>query len=194
VKLVEVGAESEDRSGDIRASEGGFWQGFQPLHDGKVDAIYVKGAGAQDAARRHGFRVAIDLDKLPERRFRVNNGTPRPITVHEHLLEHHYDVVVRFLRQVLRAADWAKSDLGRVYEILGKEIGATPEGLAAAYRDGFHLSLAPDLSDERVELFRQQKDWLLRYGILDRDFDFDAWLDRRPLEEAARTLEKAVAA
>jgi 2'-hydroxybiphenyl-2-sulfinate desulfinase len=194
ITLVEVGDEKEDRSGDIHASEGGFWQGFQPLKDGKVDGIFVKGAGAQDAARRHGFQVGIDLDKLPERRFRVNNGTPRPITVHEHLLEHHYDLVVRFLRQVLRASEWAKSNLDRVYEILGKEIGATPDGLRAAYRDDFHLSLAPDLSQERVELFRQQKDWLLRYGVLDRDFDFDAWVDRRPIEEAARTLSQAVAA
>ena len=194
VKIVEVGGQGEDRSGDIRASEGGFWQGFEPLRDGKVDGIFVKGAGAQDAAKRHGFRVGIDLDKLPERRFRVNNGTPRPITVHEHLLEHHYDVVVRFLRQVLRASEWAKTNLERVYEILGKEIGATPEGLRAAYRDDFHLSLAPDLSAERLELFRLQKDWLLRYGVLDRDFDFDAWVDRRPIEEATRTLSAAVAA
>lgn len=194
VTLVEVGHGLDDRSGDIRAGEGGFWQGFQPLHDGKIDGLFVKGAGAQDAARRHGFIVGIDLDKLPERRFRVNNGTPRPITVHEHLLEHHYDLVVRFLRQVLRASEWAKTHLEEVYAILKKEIGASPEGLAAAYRDGFHLSLAPDLSDERVELFRQQKDWLLRYGILDRDFDYDAWIDRRPIEQAARTLTEARAA
>jgi 2'-hydroxybiphenyl-2-sulfinate desulfinase len=194
VELVEVGYDQADRSGDIRRSEGGFWQGFAPLQDGLVDGIFVKGAGAQDAARRHGFRVGIDLDKLPERRFRVNNGTPRPITVHEYLLEHHFDVVVRFLRQTLRAAEWAKSNLSRVYDILRAEIGATPEGLAAAYRDDFHLTLAPDLSHERVELFRLQKNFQLRYGILDRDFDFDAWIDRRPIEEAARTLRASAAA
>ncbi|HSC88922.1 MAG TPA: hypothetical protein VLC09_16685 [Polyangiaceae bacterium] len=190
VKLVEVG-QGEEAGGEGR--RGGFWQGYQPLLEGKVDGIYVKGAGAHDAARENGLVVGIDLDKLPEKRFRVNNGLPRPITVHEYLLEHHYDVVVRFLRQTLRAAEWAKTHLKEVYEILGKEIGASPEGLAAAYRDGFHLSLAPDLSDERVELFRQQKEFTLRHGILDRDFDFDAWIDRRPIEEAARSLE-AIAA
>jgi 2'-hydroxybiphenyl-2-sulfinate desulfinase len=194
VTLVEVGDGKQDRSGDIRASEGGFWQGFGPLLEGKVDGIFVKGAGAQDAARRHGLRVGIDLDKLPSKRFRVNNGTPRPITVHDYLLENHYDVVVRFLRVTLRAAEWAKTNLERVYDLLGKEIGASREGLAAAYRDDFHLSLAPDLSDERVELFRQQKDFTLKFGILDRDFDFDAWVDRRPIEEAARSLNLSAAA
>jgi ABC-type nitrate/sulfonate/bicarbonate transport system substrate-binding protein len=43
----------------------------------------------------------------------VNNGTPRPITVHEHMIEHHFDLVVRFLEQTLRAADWASTNLPR---------------------------------------------------------------------------------
>ena len=36
-----------------------------------------------------GLVVGIDLDGFSDRRFRVNNGTPRPITVHERLLEEH---------------------------------------------------------------------------------------------------------
>jgi ABC-type nitrate/sulfonate/bicarbonate transport system substrate-binding protein len=188
VRLVEVGKpDADDR--DQGGRHGGFWQGFEPLLKGEVDGIYVKGAGAADGARKHGLRVGIDLDKLPQRRFRVNNGTPRPITVHEHFLEHHYDLLVRFLAQTLRAAEWAKTNLAGVHEILQSETGATAEGVAAAYRDGFHESLAPDLSDERLELFRQQKDFQLAYGVLDRDFDFDAWVDRRPLADAARRLQ-----
>jgi ABC-type nitrate/sulfonate/bicarbonate transport system substrate-binding protein len=154
-----------------------------------VDAFYVKGASAADGARQQGLVVGIDLDKLPERRFRVNNGTPRPVTVHEDFLENHFDLLVRFLYQTLRAAEWAKTNLNTVYDLLHKEIGASREGLQAAYRDGFHQTLAPDLSAERVELFRQQKNFQLIYGILDRDFDFDAWIDPRPLEEARRRLE-----
>ncbi|MFT3926946.1 MAG: ABC transporter substrate-binding protein [Myxococcales bacterium] len=145
VKLVEVGNENDARSGDIRRTEGVFWPGFSPLLEGKVDALYVKGANAQDIARRLGVKVGIDLDKLPEKRFRVNNGTPRPITVSDYLLENHFDVVVRFLAVTLRAAEWGKTHQQEVYDLLGKEIGASPEGLRAAYREDFHLSLAPDL-------------------------------------------------
>jgi len=194
VTLIEVGSQTNDGASNDGAGDGGSWFGFQALQDGLVDGFFVKGASAHDGARRYGFRVGVDLDRIPERRFRVNNGTPRPITVHEHLLEHHPDVVVRFLRQVLRAADWAKSNLEGVYDLLGKEIGATREGLAAAYKNDFHLSLAPDLSDERVELFRRQKNLLLRHGILDRDFDLDAWIERGPIEQAARSLTEARAA
>jgi hypothetical protein len=77
------------------------------LVDGTVDAVYVKGAAAVDAARWLGVVVCIDVDKLPEKRFRVNNGTPRPITVHQDQLNNHLDLVV----QTLRAADWAADNL-----------------------------------------------------------------------------------
>jgi ABC-type nitrate/sulfonate/bicarbonate transport system substrate-binding protein len=190
VRLVEVGGDVlSGAGGSVRESQGRLWDGLEPLINGEVDAIYVKGAAAAEAARKLGAIVGIDLDKLPDRRFRVNNGTPRPITVHEDFLENHFDLLVRFLYQTLRAAEWAKTHLTEVHEILQAETRSGSEGVKSAYRDGFHLSLAPDLSRERVELFRQQKDFQLIAGLLDRDFDYDAWLEFRPLEEAHKRLK-----
>ncbi len=188
IHLVEVNSERQSQN------LGSLWGGLEPLIKGEVDAIYVKGASSVDAARQHGAVVGIDIDKLPERRVRVNHGTPRPITVHEDLLENHFDLLVRFLYQTLRAAEWAKTNLAGVQAILQGEARASSEGVAAAYRDGFHQTLAPDLSAERVELFRQQKNFQLVHGFLDRDFDYDAWIDRRPLAEARRRLESYAAA
>ena len=168
---------------------GGSWA-FQALVDKKVDAIYVKGAASIDAARKFGVVVGIDLDRLPERRSRVNNGTPRPITVHESLLENHFDYVVRFLEQTLRAADWASENLQGVQEILQSETRGSDKGVATAYRDGFHKSLHPDLSAERLALFNEQKKFLWLQGFLEHDFDLESWVDRRPLE-AARKLREA---
>lgn len=165
-----------------------LWTGLKNLVDGEVDAVYVKGAAAADAARALGLVVGIDLDSFADKRTRVNNGTPRPITVHEDLLEHHADLVVRFLAQTLRAADWAKDNLAGVQEILQAETRAGAQGVETAYRAGFHLSLHPDLSEERIGLLRQQKDFMLRYGFLDRDFDIDAWIDPRPLQAAHEWL------
>lgn len=187
VRLVEVGGDT-DSAGGGRADLGGLWQGIEPLLRGEVDAVYVKGASAAEAAQRLGAVVGIELDQLKERRFRVNNGTPRPITVHEDLLEQHFDLVVRFLAQTLRAAEWAKLHLEDVYSVLEGETRAGNSSVKEAYRNGFHRSLSPDLSVERVELFRQQKDFQLVHGFLDRDFDFDAWIDRRPLEAAHKLL------
>jgi ABC-type nitrate/sulfonate/bicarbonate transport system substrate-binding protein len=197
VRLVEVGAgrsRSEGTAGHPAQDLGQLWEGIEPLIKGDVDAVYVKGAAAADAARQHGAVVGIDLDKLPDRRFRVNNGTPRPITVHEHFLEHHFDLLVRFLHQTLRAANWARTHLAEVQQILQAETRAGSDGVKEAYRDGFHLSLAPDLSSERIELFRRQKDFQLVHGFLDRDFDLDAWIDFRPLAAARKRLEADVEA
>ncbi|ANH67769.1 ABC transporter substrate-binding protein [Mitsuaria sp. 7] len=171
----------------------GLWEGIHPLLRGEVDAVYVKGAAALEAAIRLGAKVGIDLDQLPEKRFRVNNGTPRPITVHQSLIDDHFDLLVRFLTQTLRAAEWAKTHLTETLEILQGETRAGSAGVSGAYRNDFHLSLAPDLSEERVELFRLQKNFQLTHGFLDRDFDFDAWIDPRPLEEARRRLAESLA-
>jgi ABC-type nitrate/sulfonate/bicarbonate transport system substrate-binding protein len=191
VKLVEVGGGEGRR--DRADGLGELWQGIEPLVRGEVDAVYVKGASAADAARRHGAVVGIDLDKLPDRRFRVNNGTPRPITAHEDLIAHHFDLLVRFLHQTLRAAEWAKTNLDGIRKVLEGETRSGAEGVKEAYRDGFHLALAPDLSAERVALFRQQKDFQLAYGFLDRDFDYDAWIDPRPLKAAQERLAGSTA-
>lgn len=188
VTLVEVPS-----GGGNRHDLGGLWSGLDALIEGKVDAVYVKGASAVDAAKRVGAVVGIDLDCYPELSTRVNNGTPRPITVHQSLLDHHYDLVVRFLYQTLRAADWAKSNLKGVREILASETRSGDEGVATAYGEDFHLQLAPDLSPERVALFRQQKHFMLVHGLLDQDFDLDDWIDFRPLRDAEQQLHQYAA-
>lgn len=166
---------------------GSLWSGLQYLADGRVDAVYVKGASAVDAARSVGAVVGIDLDRLPERRFRVNNGTPRPITVHQSLIDDHFDVLVRFLDQTLRAADWAAENLAGVHRILQDETRGSDAAVATAYRDDFHRTLHPDLSDERLTLFERQKKFMWLHGFQEHDFDLADWVDPRPLA-AARQL------
>jgi len=193
VELVEVPAGEGDRNARRGAGQdgdlGSLWAGLRYLAEGKVDAVYVKGASAVDAAKKHGAIVGIDLDLLPDRKFRVNNGTPRPITVHNDLIDNHFDLVVRFLYQTLRAADWAASNLNDVNGILQSETRGSSDGVAEAYRNDFHKSLHPDLSEERLQLFNQQKKFLWLHGFLDRDFNLDSWVDRRPLEAALKLLE-----
>lgn len=161
-----------------------MWSGLEWLADGRVDAVYVKGASAADAAKRLGLVVGIDLDAYPSRMTRINNGTPRPITVHENLIENHFDLVVRFLDQTLRAADWAATNLPALRRILETETRAGAAGVATAYRNDFHRSLHPDLSAERIDLLRIQANFLWLHGFLEHAVDIDAWIDRRPLDAA----------
>ncbi|MGC0366025.1 ABC-type nitrate/sulfonate/bicarbonate transport system substrate-binding protein [Rhodococcus sp. 27YEA15] len=185
VTVVEVDVERNPqvRNGVTSERRLTTW-GVEELLRGDVDAVYVKGARAQETAREHGLRVAVDLDATEAKRLRVNNGTPRPITVHADLLESRPELVVGFLVQSLRAADWAKENLDSVRDVLARETLSGAEGVAAAYREGFHLDLHPSLSDERVELIGIQKQFLLAHGFLAADFDLESWVSREPLRQA----------
>ncbi|MET9146202.1 ABC transporter substrate-binding protein [Streptomyces sp. NPDC004042] len=154
------------------------------LRRGEVDAVYVKGALAVEAARRAGARVAVELDELPDRAHRVNNGTPRPITVHQSLLDDHPNLVDRFLAVLLRAADWAADHPADVARILGAETGAGAEGVAGAYRPGTHRTLRPDLSADRLDLLAVQEHRLRAHGFLPAAVDVRAWADPAPLLRA----------
>jgi ABC-type nitrate/sulfonate/bicarbonate transport system substrate-binding protein len=162
---------------------------FEALLRGEVDAVYAKGAFAAEQSAAAGLVVGIDLDAFDDRRFRVNNGTPRPITVHQRLLDEHPELVVRFLVQTLRAAEWAALNLDGVRRILERETGSGPDGVSAAYRNDFHLSLHPTLSEDRLQYLDQQKALLWSHGFLPRDFDLDAWVAPEPLLEAQRILD-----
>ncbi|CAM9345829.1 ABC transporter substrate-binding protein [Acinetobacter bereziniae] len=184
VDFIEVPERAESNTQQRDAST--YWSGLDALITGEVDAVYVKGASAVEAATKRGLKVGIDLDQFEDVTSRVNNGTPRPITVHEDLLKDHFDVVVDFLEELFDTADWAQDHLDEVLVILEDETIAGAESVATAYRNNFHKSLHPSLSEERLQLLRQQKDFLWLHGFLERDVDINAWVDHRPLLEVLK--------
>lgn len=171
-----------EQSRTAQTGVGGLWP-FQALIDGTVDAIYVKGAAALDQAKANGLEVAIDLDQLEDPRFRVNNGTPRPITVHQDLIDNHFDELVRFLAVTLRAADYVAEQPEALREILKFETAGSDEAVDQAYAN-LHQGLRPTLDAERLELFDLQKKFLFTHGFLDADFALSDWVDPRPLAAA----------
>ncbi|GAA3208654.1 ABC transporter substrate-binding protein [Actinocorallia longicatena] len=171
---VKAGPEAPQWEAELRA-----------LRDGEVDAVYVKGALAVEAAARFGAVVALDLDALPDPRSRINNGTPRPITVHQRLLDERPDLVIRFLTVLLRAADWAAARPRELQRILAAETGAGSAATATAYA---HQPLHPDLSDERLDLLAEQERFLFAHGFTDAPVDVRAWSDPAPLAAARQSL------
>lgn len=187
VALVDV----ESRpGGDGFRGAGGFAPEAEAVADGRADAAYVKGAPGLEAAARAGLVIAIDLDDVPDRTTRVNNGTPRPITVHAQLLDERPEDVVAFVATLLRAADWAAENPGEVAGALARETYADAAYVAGAYRDDFHRSLHLDLSDERLELLGRQKDFLYANGFLEADVDVGAWADHTILDAARERRTK----
>lgn len=192
VRLVEVPAPPQERPSPEGMRR--LWLGLEWLAAGKVDAVYAKGAAAADLAARLDLAVAIDLDAYPSRMTRINHGTPRPIVVHQHMLDTHFELVVRFLGESLRAADWAAHNLYRLRGILAEETLAGLRGVDTAYRNGFHRALHPDLSAERIDMLRIQAQFLWSHGFLAGPVDVDAWIDPRPLAAAMALRTQPLAA
>lgn len=195
VTVVELGVERDPqvRTEIQQRSRRAVW-GAEELLRGEVDAIYVKGARAQEVAAQHGFRVAVDLDATETKRLRVNNGTPRPITVHQELLDTAPEVVIGFLAQSLRAAEWATGNLDGVRAVLQRETLSGPEGVVAAYGEDFHRGLHPTLDEQRLELLGVQKQFLYAHGFLAADFDLESWVAPEPLARARELVAAGRAA
>ncbi|KAA1420717.1 ABC transporter substrate-binding protein [Mumia zhuanghuii] len=187
VDIVEVESRVERAPGND-PSAAAPWPGLTQLADGLVDAVYVKGARSAEQARELGAVVAIDLDATAERSSRVNNGTPRPITVHEDLLAERPEIVVQFLVETLRASRWAATHVDELRAILGREVGSGADGVIAAYGEDVHLSLTPTLDGERLALLDQQQRFLHDHGFLASRVDVASWAAHEPLAEAARQV------
>lgn len=191
VKLVDVSSEQPAFAAGSGVANGRFHElESSALLHGDVDAIYVKGAPGLGAARDHGFRVLVNLAEQSNPMLRVNNGNPRPITVDRRTAVERPDLVARYLAVLLRAADWAGNNPGKVFPIIGKEVGRSADEARAAYGDDAHKGFGLDLSDIRRQGLASQKDFLRQHGFITHDFDVAGWIDPAPLALAHDLLRK----
>jgi len=159
------------------------------LVDLEADDIYAKGAPAEFLRAKHNLKVVFDINDHPDPKIRINNGTPRPVTVHRDLLKARPDVVARYLAILLRAADWAELNPEDVVRIVANETRTNAESVRISYGPQLHRRLRVTLKPDWLEAFRIQKDFLRDRKLIPGDVDIDAWLDPEPLAVATRLLK-----
>lgn len=159
---------------------------------GQVDAIYAKGAQGAALAERHNLRVVFDINAHPDPRIRINNGTPRPVTVDRGLALVHPDLVAHYLAVLLRAAEWAKTHHRDVVDAVVAETGTRSEDVLKAYGSDFHNHFRVTLSAEYVSALNAQKNFLRDWGFLAGDFDVASWIVEEPLRRAERMVATMV--
>jgi ABC-type nitrate/sulfonate/bicarbonate transport system substrate-binding protein len=152
------------------------------IKNGLVDAVYVKDVRGAQAALLMGAQVIADINGHPDPYIRINNGTPRPLTVNAWMLEHYPHLVDCLVEQVCSAGEWARSRPEQTLTVLSKEMGWSPHWINYTYGDQVHRNLGLDLSRTNVERFASMKSFLLEQGFIPHDFDLDAWIDPAPLE------------
>lgn len=154
------------------------------LVEGRVDAVYVRGGRIGKFLDRYRLRALPAAPNDRDGGIRFASGTPRAITVNRKLALERPDIVARYLALLLRAAAWASSNPDEAVSIASAETGASIDGIRAGFGPRLTRQLHPSLSPEHVEALRSEKVFLLENGFLAGDFDFDAWIDPRPLEMA----------
>ena len=158
---------------------------------GEVEAIFVKGALGLETVRLIGGQVVADLGSHPDTKVRINNGTPRTLTVDTKLIDERPDIVARFLGRVIDAGDWARAHPDETFAYIAQETGSTADWARAAYGDDAPAKLATFLSEDATAALSDFKDFLFAHGFLPADFDVRGWIDPRPLEAVARLHRQA---
>jgi ABC-type nitrate/sulfonate/bicarbonate transport system substrate-binding protein len=156
------------------------------LLDGRVDAIFHKGSRGLEVADAIGAEVVFDIGKHPDPKVRINNGSPRTLTVDAKLLEQNLDLAVRLVERVLLAGQWAADHPREALEYVAKETGSSEAAVERAYGADVGQHLRTDLEPSSIEALSDFKDFLFSRGFLKGDFDARAWIDPRPLALARK--------
>ena len=155
------------------------------LARGEADAVFVKGAEGIVAANLVAARVVAETGHHPDPAIRINNGTPRTLTVDAAFVDARPDLGVELVAQVERAAAWAHANPDDARRLVAQEVQAGEAACLSAYGPDAHLKLGLSLEPGHVGVIRHFKDFLLEWGFLEHDLDIEAWVDRRLLSPAA---------
>lgn len=151
-----------------------------------VDAVYVKDVRGAQATHLLGAQVIANINQHPDPYVRLNNCTPRPLTINSWLLEHYPHLVDCLLLQTHMAGDWAQSHPVETLALLSREVGWSENWIQYAYGNEVHQSLQLDLSAENIKRLSLYKDFLLQHQFINHDFSVEQWIDHDPMERLLR--------
>lgn len=158
-----------------------YFHEVQALVSGEVDAIFVKGAEGLVVANLIGASIIAEFGRHPDPRVRINNGTPRTLTVDAALAEQRPDLVVELLQVVQQAGNWASQHPEETLRFVAREMSTSEEAVLASNGPQVHQHLGISLDAELLEAIGFFKDFLLEWGFLPADFALTDWVDSRPL-------------
>ena len=152
---------------------------------GEVDAIYTASPAGAHLSAFLGAHTVVDLGAHPDPRIRANNQVPTILTVDGALARNQPEIVARYLRALLGAAEWAAGHRAETLRIISEDVAATTEWVTSGNGEDVHTRLRPELDPASLAAVAEQKSFLLANGFISADFDMDRWVDARPLAMAA---------
>lgn len=160
---------------------------------GEIDAFYTSGGMGAYLAATLGAHEVIEIGLSHTRSRIVGNESPAALTVDRALIRSDPQLVMQFLREISRAASWARSHKAEAAVIVGREVGILDEWVVPGYGPDFHTSLDIGLNEEWIQALEMQKDFLVANGFLESDVDVREWIDFEPLRAALAEVGNATA-
>ena len=163
---------------------------FRPLEtaleNGVIDAMYSQSKVLSVLSETTGkFKSIEDLSHYPDWTLQVAN-VPAAITCTTEMAEKHPELVVAFLKGMIKVGRWGNEHKQAAAAILDKQtfyrdVEDTYEGIR-------RVDLVPNLSPQNMVAVAIGKDFMLSHGYIKNDFDVNEWAAPEFLEQAAREL------
>ena len=163
---------------------------FRPLEtallEGKVDAIYSQSKVFQHIQEATGEMAAIeDLSQYPDWRLQVAK-IPAIITCTDVMANEHPELVVAFMKGMIRVGRWANEHKHAAAAILDKQTYYLD--VEDTYRGIKDVDMVPNLSAQNLAMVNIGKEFMLKHGYIKNDFDVDKWAAPEFFDQAAREL------
>lgn len=164
------------------------------LARGEIDAFFVKGAEGLVLASQFRAVLVAEFGFHPDARIRINNGTPRPLTIDAATIAQRPDLAEELVAAVLRVPLWAESHPDEAMRLIAREIGVAEEAVRAANGPEVHRHLDLTIADDQVDALQHFVGFLHAWGFIAREFDVRGWIDPAPLAAARARARREVAA
>jgi ABC-type nitrate/sulfonate/bicarbonate transport system substrate-binding protein len=163
---------------------------FRPLEtallNGTVDAIYTQSKVFQHLQEATGKLKAIeDLSRYPDWTLQMAN-CPAVITCTDVMAEEHPELVVAYMKAMIKVGRWANDNKHAAAAILNRQTFYLDA--EDTYQGIKHVDLVPNLSPQNLASIEIGKDFMVSHGYIKRDFDVDEWAAPEFFEQAAKEL------
>ena len=103
-------------------------------------------------------------------------------------IERDFSLVVRLVKQVLRAGRWAEENRAAAIAYVAKETRSSESAVVRAYGKDVNRHLRTDLAESSIVALGDFTKFLAEWKFIPSDFNVRAWIDPRPLQQALREL------
>ena len=165
---------------------------FRPLETallaGKVDAIYTQSKVFQHLQEATGqIKMIEDLSRYPDWTIQVAN-TPAVITCTDVMAEEHPELVIAYMKAMIKVGRWANEHKRAAGAILNRQ--TFYRDAEDTYQGIKDVDMVPSLSAQNMQCVEIGKDFMVSHGYIKHDFDVDEWAAPEFLEQAATEVLK----